>query len=1259
MIHTVLRTLDSGQVGAISVAFQTLPEGNIFDVPKMAANFSQDRMVPAEQLSTNIDIQISRTELTTGAQSAAGPNDIPTLQFPTLICPSYRVNSYYIRVKSMKLKSRPPRTRIGLRVLEVARQKYLEVFKFTPDRAEYLSAIQKAASEIQPDIIAEIDLSVPDFRLVDTYVILELQKLSREREKGSGIVAYAVLPLSTNDESFFEIRSITLALCRPQSPTMTIDDYLAVVGNSPKTPMSAGELVIEGLLRSTVYSSHDPLKKLFKWDTRPEVIFDDANFVDKFVNFDTHSVIIFFGRLFVTLAEILAANLEQLVGIACKVLINLLFKIDEAANKSQWYRVFFDDVLEKFVPKNPALTELSRFLIGYIARSLPESADEEMGEKAIENCRECCGCLRYLFQLMTASLKLGKELDLEFDEAAFASDVRELVTRFSVLMRRDSKELMGCQSMVCGAVPVLRDTIHGFFDDEEGTKLVLAFIQELQDTRSRFRIEAICEVCTGNFFGDYANLLMPVVVDCLATIGPELDKEFEELLELAFYGLMKRVTSRPHVNRLIHFLPRVFAINNPEHTRFLVFALYYSDDSKLEQMILEVPEKMTFYKGILRLIKGIVKPASPSYILFVSVNLFVRVLSLSQKPEFNFLHAEIDELIVSVAGFYNSFLKVFGAMPDCDRAFAQRVYHPELGPIAALLPSLLKSVPPESRFNSGVLLPLIHFFVSQQDKLTRASIVDGFFLVVEADYVVDKALSRSENAIISAMDEVSNSIPNLSALTILFDAVQARFSDPSSLGDVFRRVTQLARVLSDLSQFPNDRQFEDERSSAISAVLNSYRANKDYRLFPHFTSKLFELHVIMDNKVEAAESLCMCAEIFDWSGTELVGEGHGCPEQTQGERKRLLLHKAVELFMQSDFHERALAAIEQLLDFYYNTRLDYATAALLHDQERRCWEGICNMERNNLNRFYGARFYGRHFNQYYRDGLFIYRRNGFYMNDQMTRELKEKFPDVRIDPKPPTDEELADPELYYVHLFNVKPRELDSFDPYAPPSETMIKSVCNVTEFYSETPVRRRLCGNYGEFAEWHRHVYRYTVDFQLQGPIRRATVIEVSPLIEMTPVECAIFDTNAKTIELMMKACMYWRCVRYDLKYQEAAVSAFLMLTSGIVSAAVNGGTKVFQEVFLESDLKYDPQVKKFAPDLKRAFADQLKAVRFALRVHWNVISPDYIPLYENLKGKFQEMQTVMFKAIGTIDLSAPATFGEIPSTDYREFCEEDKNEA
>jgi hypothetical protein len=148
------------------------------------------------------------------------------------------------------------------------------------------------------------------------------------------------------------------------------------------------------------------------------------------------------------------------------------------------------------------------------------------------------------------------------------------------------------------------------------------------------------------------------------------------------------------------------------------------------------------------------------------------------------------------------------------------------------------------------------------------------------------------------------------------------------------------------------------------------------------------------------------------------------------------------------------------------------------------------------------------------------------MNDQMTRELKEKFPEARIEPKPPADDELATPGICYVHLLNVKPRDLETFDPYAPASGVMVQAVRNVTEFHSETPVRKRLERDYGKFAEWHRHIFRFTTGLPLHGPIGRAGVFEISPLIEMTPIQCAILDPSAETLEMMQKACRCWRCL-------------------------------------------------------------------------------------------------------------------------------------
>ena len=123
-----------------------------------------------------------------------------------------------------------------------------------------------------------------------------------------------------------------------------------------------------------------------------------------------------------------------------------------------------------------------------------------------------------------------------------------------------------------------------------------------------------------------------------------------------------------------------------------------------------------------------------------------------------------------------------------------------------------------------------------------------------------------------------------------------------------------------------------------------------------------------------------------------------------------------------------------------------------------------------------------------------------------------------------------------------------------------------------------------------------------------------------------------------------------YKLSYNTTAVSSFSMLASGIVNAAVNGGTKVFQELFLESDLKKEKDNVKNSKALKDAFADQLKAVNFALKVHDIVKSPQYADLHQNIVDNFGEMKKQMEKSLGPIDLDSPPTSFVIPPTDFFE---------
>jgi hypothetical protein len=107
------------------------------------------------------------------------------------------------------------------------------------------------------------------------------------------------------------------------------------------------------------------------------------------------------------------------------------------------------------------------------------------------------------------------------------------------------------------------------------------------------------------------------------------------------------------------------------------------------------------YNYILIVIKKIVMPSFPLSLCLVMANIFARVVCLSQKPEVRFLAGQAEELLYTIV------LKFFGAPPDYDRAFCQRIYYSELGPFV-----VISSFRPDGYpIRPAVFLPLILFFV--------------------------------------------------------------------------------------------------------------------------------------------------------------------------------------------------------------------------------------------------------------------------------------------------------------------------------------------------------------------------------------------------------------------------------------------------------------------------------------------------------------------------------------------------------------------
>jgi hypothetical protein len=104
-------------------------------------------------------------------------------------------------------------------------------------------------------------------------------------------------------------------------------------------------------------------------------------------------------------------------------------------------------------------------------------------------------------------------------------------------------------------------------------------------------------------------------------------------------------------------------------------------------------------------------------------------------------------------------------------------------------------------------------------------------------------------------------------------------------------------------------------------------------------------------------------------------------------------------------------------------------------------------------------------------------------------------------------------------------------------------------------------------------------------------------------------------------------------------------------VNGAVNGGTKVFEELFFESDLKNAFVMKRFTWQQKSAFADEQKAINIALRVHCKMLTKEYLPQHKNIRVNIVNMREVIESGIGKINLTARLSFAEIASTAFKKF--------
>lgn len=173
-------------------------------------------------------------------------------------------------------------------------------------------------------------------------------------------------------------------------------------------------------------------------------------------------------------------------------------------------------------------------------------------------------------------------------------------------------------------------------------------------------------------------------------------------------------------------------------------------------------------------------------------------------------------------------------------------------------------------------------------------------------------------------------------------------------------------------------------------ILSSRK--KEYDLFPHFATRLYKFHLKIENPCEAAETLVWGSKCIKWTDTTDHPRAYDFEPEKANERKENMLKKALWLFNKCLFYDRGLEVIQELKAYYVTNKSKFLAMRDILNEEVNSYSNVYAGERNQLNQFYGVEYHGDDFSPQFREKIFVYRRHGFFRNDEMLQKLTDKFP---------------------------------------------------------------------------------------------------------------------------------------------------------------------------------------------------------------------------------------------------------------------------
>jgi hypothetical protein len=197
----------------------------------------------------------------------------------------------------------------------------------------------------------------------------------------------------------------------------------------------------------------------------------------------------------------------------------------------------------------------------------------------------------------------------------------------------------------------------------------------------------------------------------------------------------------------------------------------------------------------------------------------------------------------------------------------------------------------------------------------------------------------------------------------------------------------------DVESFPTESDV-DERISRTFNLMNQCRVMGEQEVYLRLIHTVVDLHLRLRNFGEAAMALGLHIQVLQWNEFQQLPSFMGLPTQTSGERRALLMRRAIDLFGAANMWERAIEMCRQVAT-YYEARFKYDELADVISLQTQFLRNILDPSRI-FSTFWFVSFYGPNIPAHLRDKEFISSRPPTETWNSFADKLRLEFPNARL-----------------------------------------------------------------------------------------------------------------------------------------------------------------------------------------------------------------------------------------------------------------------